>query len=74
VSSDILILISELELQDEKDRMGDCPLSQALLSQYCSMSEERIVDKFLRKLYEKTVNNRTQNIDREEIGMNDRIH
>jgi hypothetical protein len=38
------------------------------------MSEERIVDKFLRKLYEKTVNNRTQNIDREEIGMNDRIH
>ena len=32
------------------------------------MSEERIGDKFLRKLYEKTVNNRTQNIDREEIG------
>ena len=32
------------------------------------MSEERIGDKFLRKLYEKTVNNGTQNIDREEIG------
>jgi hypothetical protein len=38
------------------------------------MSEERIGDKFLRKLYEKTVNNRTQNIHREEIGINDRIH
>ena len=32
------------------------------------MSEERIGDKFLRKLYEKTVNNGTKNIDREEIG------
>jgi ribosomal protein S19E (S16A) len=32
------------------------------------MSEERIGDKFLRKLYGKTVNNGTQNIDREEIG------
>ena len=32
------------------------------------MSEERIGDKFLRKLYEKTVNYGTQNIDREEIG------
>ncbi len=32
------------------------------------MSEERIGDKFLRKLYEKTVNNGTQNIDRGEIG------
>ena len=32
------------------------------------MSEERIGDKFLRKLYEKTVNDGTQNIDREEIG------
>ena len=32
------------------------------------MSEERIGDKFLRKLYEKTVNNGTENIDREEIG------
>ena len=32
------------------------------------MSEERIGDKFLRKLYEKTVNNGTENIDREVIG------
>ena len=32
------------------------------------MSEERIGDKFLRKLYEKTVNNGTENIDRNEIG------
>ena len=32
------------------------------------MSEERIGDKFLRKLYEKTVNNGTENIDRGEIG------
>jgi predicted transcriptional regulator len=32
------------------------------------MSEERLGDKFLRKLYEKTVNNGIENIDREEIG------
>lgn len=32
------------------------------------MSEERIGDKFLRKLYEKTVNNGAENIDRENIG------
>jgi len=32
------------------------------------MSEERIGDKFLRKLYEKMVNNGIENIDREEIG------
>ena len=32
------------------------------------MSEERIGDKFLRKLYEKTVNNGTENIDRQDIG------
>ena len=32
------------------------------------MSEERIGDKFLRKLYEKTVNNGTKSIDRNEIG------
>ncbi|CAN5587565.1 hypothetical protein BH18THE1_BH18THE1_00890 [soil metagenome] len=32
------------------------------------MSEERIGDKFLRKLYEKTVNNGSENIDRNEIG------
>lgn len=32
------------------------------------MSEERIGDKFLRKLHEKTVNNGIENIDREEIG------
>jgi len=32
------------------------------------MSEERIGDKFLRKLYEKTVNNWIENVDREEIG------
>jgi len=32
------------------------------------MSEERTGDKFLRKLYEKTVNNGIENIDREEIG------
>lgn len=32
------------------------------------MSEERIGDKFLRKLYEKTVNNGIESIDRDEIG------
>ena len=32
------------------------------------MSEERIGDKFLRKLYEKTVNNGIESIDRNEIG------
>ena len=32
------------------------------------MSEERIGDKFLRKLYEKTVNNGIKSIDRNEIG------
>jgi predicted transcriptional regulator len=32
------------------------------------MSEERIGDKFLRKLYEKTGSNGTANIDRVEIG------
>jgi hypothetical protein len=32
------------------------------------MSEERIGDKFLRKFYEKMVNNGIENIDREEIG------
>ncbi len=32
------------------------------------MSEERIGDKFLRKLYEKTVDNGIKNIDRNEIG------
>jgi predicted transcriptional regulator len=32
------------------------------------MSEERIGDKFLRKLYEKTGSNGTANIDRAEIG------
>ena len=32
------------------------------------MSEERIGDKFLRKLYEKTVNDGIQSIDRNEIG------
>lgn len=32
------------------------------------MSEERIGDKFLRKLYEKTGSNGTTNIDRAEIG------
>lgn len=32
------------------------------------MSEERIGDKFLRKLYEKTVDNGTESIDREEVG------
>ena len=32
------------------------------------MSEERIGDKFLRKLYEKTGSNGTVNIDRAEIG------
>ncbi len=32
------------------------------------MSEERLGDKFLRKLYEKTVNNGTKSIQREEIG------
>jgi hypothetical protein len=32
------------------------------------MSEERIGDKFLRKLYEKTVNNEIDGIERDEIG------
>jgi Mn-dependent DtxR family transcriptional regulator len=32
------------------------------------MSEEGIGDKFLRKLYEKTVKNGIETIDREEIG------
>jgi len=31
------------------------------------MSEERIGDKFLRKLYEKTVNDGIQSIDKDEI-------
>ena len=33
---------------------------------YCV--EERIGDKFLRKLYEKTVNNGIESIDKDEIG------
>ena len=32
------------------------------------MSEERIGDKFLRKLHEKTVNNGIDSIERDEIG------
>lgn len=32
------------------------------------MSEEKIGDRFLRKLYEKTVNDGTEGIEREEIG------
>jgi hypothetical protein len=32
------------------------------------MSEERVGDKILRKLYEKTVNNGTESIDKDEIG------
>jgi predicted transcriptional regulator len=32
------------------------------------VSEERIGDKFLRKLYEKTVNNGLESIDKDEIG------
>jgi predicted transcriptional regulator len=32
------------------------------------MSEERIGDKFLRKLYEKTANNGIESIDKDEIG------
>lgn len=32
------------------------------------MSEERIGDKLLRKLYEKTVDNGTESIDMDEIG------
>ena len=32
------------------------------------MSEERIGDKFLRKLYEKTVNNGIEGIDGEKVG------
>ena len=32
------------------------------------MSEERIGDKFLRKLYEKTVDNGIKSIDKNEIG------
>ena len=31
------------------------------------MSEERIGEKFVRKLYEKTVNNQIENIDNDEI-------
>jgi hypothetical protein len=41
---------------------------QAASSQYSIMSEERIGDKFLRKLYEKTVNNGIDSIERDEIG------
>ena len=40
----------------------------ASLSQYSIMSEERIGDKFLRKLYEKTVSNGIESIDKDEIG------
>jgi predicted transcriptional regulator len=32
------------------------------------MSEERIGDNFLRKLYERTVNNGIESIDKDEIG------
>jgi hypothetical protein len=32
------------------------------------MSEERIGDKVLRKLYEKTVNNDIESIDKDDIG------
>jgi predicted transcriptional regulator len=32
------------------------------------MSEERIGDKFLRKLYKKTVDNGIESIDKDEIG------
>jgi hypothetical protein len=32
------------------------------------MSEERVGDKILRKLYEKTVNNGIESIDKDEIG------
>jgi len=32
------------------------------------MSEERIGDKFLRKLYEKTVNDGIESIDKDEVG------
>ena len=42
--------------------------TQAASSQYSIMSEERIGDKFLRKLYEKTVNNGIDSIERDEIG------
>jgi predicted transcriptional regulator len=38
------------------------------LSLYSIMSEERIGDKFLRRLYEKTVSNGIESIDRNEIG------
>jgi len=41
---------------------------QAASSQYSIMSDERIGDKFLRKLYEKTVNNGIDSIERDEIG------
>ena len=37
------------------------------------MSEERIGDKFLRKLYEKTVNNGIDSIERDEIGKEIRV-
>ena len=37
------------------------------------MSEERIGDKFLRKLYEKTENNRIDSIERDEIGKEIRV-
>jgi hypothetical protein len=35
--------------------------------QYSIMSEERIGEKFVRKLYEKTVNNEIENINNDEI-------
>lgn len=37
-------------------------------SQYFIMSEERIGDKFLRRLYEKTEYDGNESIDRDEIG------
>jgi len=36
------------------------------------MSEERIADKLLRKLYENTVNNGIESIDKGEIGKRNR--
>jgi len=42
--------------------------SNGASNQYSIMSEESIGDKFLRKLYEKTVKNGIESIDRDEIG------
>jgi hypothetical protein len=64
-----LISILQTETRWSKCREQPDEEIQAASSQYSSMSEERIGDKFLRKLYEKTVDNGIESIDRNEIGI-----